>query len=73
MATLSTNNISVLSPKWFRITKKVISWVSTLTISILMLYIPEDSKTLLIIKLCQSGAMELLDMLMAETQTPNNE
>ncbi len=66
---LSPKNVSLPSPKWFRITKKVVSWVSNITIAICLLYLPEDSKTLLIIKLLQSGVMELMDMLMAESQT----
>ncbi len=66
---ISTKNVHLPSPKWFRITKKVVSWATTFTMAILVLYIPEDSKTLLIIKLIQSGVMELMDVLMAESQT----
>ncbi len=54
------------SPLWFRRTKRIVSWATTLTISICMLYMPEDSKTLLVIKLCQSGIMELLDGFLNE-------
>mgnify|MGYP000871486937 FL=1 len=52
------------APKWFRITKKIISLSTTTGISIAMLYIPEDSVALLAIKLIQSFLMEMLDSIM---------
>ena len=59
-------NINTPAPYWFRITKKIVSWASNLTLAILVLYIPEDSKTLLVCKLIQSGSMEFFDLILAE-------
>lgn len=66
MANLSLNNGRLPSPYWFRLTKKIVSWASNLTLAILVLYIPEDSKTLLVCKLIQSGSMEFFDLILAE-------
>lgn len=64
--TISFKNFSLPSPKWFRITKKILSWSTTLILAICMIYISEDSKTLLVLKLIQSSTMEFLDSLLAE-------
>jgi hypothetical protein len=58
-------NASLPAPKWFRILKKLVSWLTTLTLAICMIYLPEDSKTLLVIKLIQSSIMELFDTILA--------
>jgi hypothetical protein len=68
--TISFKNFSLPSPRWFRLTKKILSWSTTLTLAICMIYIPEDSKTLLVLKLVQSSTMEFLDSLLADEQ-PN--
>lgn len=63
------------APKWFRITKKIISLSTTTGISIAMLYIPEDSVALLAIKLIQSFLMEMLDSIMTiaySNEVPEN-
>jgi hypothetical protein len=66
MKNVSFNNRHLPAPYWFRITKKIVSWASNLTLAILVLYIPEDSKTLLVCKLIQSGSMEFFDLILAE-------
>jgi len=65
-------NFKLPSPRWFRITKKIISWATNLTIGCLVIYIPEESKTLIIAKLIQSSITELLDSFMAELETESN-
>ncbi len=64
--TISFKNFALPSPKWFKITKKVLSWSTTLTLAICMIYMPENSKMLLVLKLIQSSTMEFLDSLLAE-------
>lgn len=65
---LSIKNYKVPSPKWFRVTKKIVSWASNITIAILIVYIPEESKEILVAKLIQSSAMELIDIFIGEFQ-----
>lgn len=64
---LSFQNYKLPSPKWFRVAKKIISWATNITLAILVMYIPEESKTLVVCKIVQSSIMELLDILMAES------
>ena len=66
MESISIKNRHLPAPYWFRLTKKIVSWASNLTLAILVLYIPEDSKTLLVCKLIQSGSMEFFDLILAE-------
>ena len=54
------------SPQWFVITKKVVSWVTTTTLAVLLLTMPENAMAIAITKLCQSSLMELLDSLIIE-------
>lgn len=65
---LSIKNYKLPSPKWFRVTKKIISWATNIILTILVMYIPEESKTLVISKIAQSSIMELFDILMAESE-----
>jgi len=65
MATIGLKNVKQPAPRWFRITKKLVAWGTNLTLAICMVYLPEDSKTLLVIKLVQSSVMELLDSVLA--------
>lgn len=65
---LSIKNYKVPSPKWFRVLKKAISWATNLTLAILVLYIPEDAKAMLIAKIIQSSLMEGLDIFIGELQ-----
>lgn len=65
---LSIKNYKLPSPRWFRILKKVVSWATNLTLTILVLYIPEESKTMLVAKIIQSSIMEGIDIFLAETQ-----
>lgn len=69
---ISTKNFNSPAPYWFRITKKIISWATTLSLGICMIYIPEDSETLLLIKLIQSSIMELFDSVLANGQVYAN-
>lgn len=68
--TISFKNFSLPSPHWFRIAKKILSYSTTLTLAICLIYIPENSKMLLVLKLIQSSTMEFLDSLLAEEPNP---
>lgn len=70
---LSVKNYKLPSPRWFRVTKKIISWATNITLAVLVMYIPEESKTLIVAKLIQSSLMELLDILIAESEGGGNE
>jgi hypothetical protein len=72
MKKLSFSNTHLPAPYWFRLTKKIVSWASNLTLAILVLYIPEDSKTLLVCKLIQSGSMEFFDLILADVEQPKD-
>lgn len=55
-------------PKWFTITKKLFNIVINFIIAILMILGRRaDDQTLLIIKLCQSFLMEVIDSLMVNS------
>lgn len=52
------------SPRWFVITKKLISTVTNFAIAIMMILGKQsDDRILLIIKLCQSFLMEVIDSI----------
>lgn len=70
---LSVKNYKLPSPRWFRVTKKIISWATNITLAVLVMYIPEESKTLIVAKLIQSSLMELLDILIAESEGGGDE
>lgn len=61
--------IQIPSPKWFRIAKKTVSWITNLTLGVLVFYIPEESKPLLIGKIIQSTTMEFIDAILVEIET----
>ena len=61
-------NMKSPSPKWFRVTKKIVSWTTNVTLAILVVYIPEDAKAMIIAKIAQSSLMELFDLILAEVQ-----
>lgn len=62
MPILSSANFSTPAPKWFRVTKKIISNGTNLTLAILaMRGYADSSPTLLVIKLVQSFVVDTLD------------
>lgn len=64
----SIKNYKVRSPKWFKVLKKSVSWVTNLTIAILMVYIPEEAKEMLLAKIIQSSLMEGIDIFIGENE-----
>lgn len=53
------------APRWFRITKKMLSNTSTFVLAVLVVINKTDEKTMLIIKLCESFILEQLDTLLS--------
>ena len=66
MAKLGLQSVGKPSPRWFRITKKLVNNLTNFAIALLMIVGHRaDDITLLIIKLAQSFVMDTLDTLMS--------
>ena len=57
------------SPKWYRIFNKVYGNTETFVLAVLVYYYPQESKTMLIIKLSSSFVRSMVDSIMIESTT----
>jgi len=63
---LKASNINKPAPRWFRLTKKILSLTINTVISLLLIMgYTSESVTLLVIKLAESYLMNLLDTLLS--------
>lgn len=67
MATLSTDNIGKLAPRWFRRTKRAVTVLSdTAIIMLLAMGYKDDSFVMLCLRVGVSGVLNSIEMLLAD-------
>ncbi|RUP42149.1 MAG: hypothetical protein EKK63_02305 [Acinetobacter sp.] len=66
---LNYKNVYKPAPRWFRLTRIIVSWIVNLAMLLMISLDYGDTKIMIIVKVIQSAIADLFQSLLAEVET----